>query len=294
MSNLILSVGSLIIGVLATIFVSRYYFRRTIEKNLTPYIQFGSSLFDGVDSSVRELLKISYKGTPVTELLEVQFLIANTGERSIRDVITPLTVTIPDGCTLLDASLLHVSPEGREVSISQTTASVSFEFPILNSNDFFITKLLLQGRANPNDFQFRITVDDLPPTISPVRLTNDMIETGTKREFESSILWIGLLLLFIGSAFIGLIYSLLPLLLYCWDQGIINSFKKNWIPLISTAIAIIPTIVVFVLGHFMIIGAFTNYSFPNRRRFRVPRDFAHDHYRLTGLTGPILFKTDIE
>ena len=87
MNDLVISIGSLIVGVVA----SRYYFKRTVDKSLTPYIHFSSSLFDGVDPSVRESLKIAYKGTPVNELLEIQFLIANTGERSIRDVIHPLT-----------------------------------------------------------------------------------------------------------------------------------------------------------------------------------------------------------
>lgn len=79
MGNLAISLGSLIVGVVATIWVSRYYYKRSTNKALTPYLQFFSSLFDGVDPSVRESLKIAYKGTAVTELLEAQFLIANSG-----------------------------------------------------------------------------------------------------------------------------------------------------------------------------------------------------------------------
>jgi hypothetical protein len=129
MNDLAVSLASLIIGVVATVWVSRYYFKRTTDKSLTPYLQFMSSLFDGVDPSVRESLKIAYKGTAVTELLEVQFLIANTGERPIRDVIAPLTLSIPENCSLLDASLLHISPEGREVEIKHTPDTVVFRFP---------------------------------------------------------------------------------------------------------------------------------------------------------------------
>lgn len=99
MNEFTIAVGSLIVGVLVTIWVSRYYFRRTVDKALTPYIQFASSLFDGVDPAVRESLKISYKGTAVTELLEIQFLVANTGERAIRDVIAPLSVSVPKDWT---------------------------------------------------------------------------------------------------------------------------------------------------------------------------------------------------
>ena len=111
MSGLVTSIASLILGVVATVWVSRYYFKRTVDKALTPYIQFSSSLFEGVDPSVRQALTIDYKGTSVKELLEIQFLIANTGERPIKDLIKPLTLIIPAGCTLLDASMLHIAPD---------------------------------------------------------------------------------------------------------------------------------------------------------------------------------------
>jgi hypothetical protein len=273
MSNLALALGSLLVGVLATIWVSRYYFRRTVAKALTPYIQFFSSLFDGVDPAVRESLKIAYKGTAVTELLEIEFLIANTGERSIRDVIAPLLLSMPNGCKLLDASILHVSPKGREVKINQTETCVSFEFPLLNAGEFFITKLLLQGRASRKDFTFRITVDDLPPTVSPVPLPYDLVETGKKRQFEYGLLWAGLIFLLLGASFAGLIFAHWPSLQECWTKGLIASFRQNWVLLLSSVIAVIPTILLFVVGPMLIVGAFTDFKFPKRRRFRVPEDF---------------------
>ena len=277
MSGLALSIGSLIIGVLATILVSRYYFRRTVTKALTPYVQFFSSLFDGVDPAVRESLKIAYKGMAVTELLEIQFLIANTGERSIRDVIAPLSLSIPNGCKLLDASILHVS-QGRQVKITQAETSVSFEFPLLNASEFFITKLLLQGRATPKDFTFTITVDDLPPTISTVSLPPDLIETSNKRQFEYAQLLIGLVFLLLGASFAGLIFAHWPSLRACWTQGLTVSFRHNWVLLLSSVIAVIPTILLLVLGPMVVVGAFTDFSFPKRRRFRVPEDLRRGLY----------------
>jgi hypothetical protein len=275
MNDLIISIGSLIVGVVATVLVSRYYFKRSVDKSLTPYVQFFSSLFEGVDTSVRDSLKIAYKGTPVNELLEVQFLIANTGERSIRDVIRPLSLAIPAKCSLLDASILHVSPEGREVKISQSEGSVDFGFALLNSGEFFITKLLLHGKATLKDFKFSITVDDLPPTIPAVLLPYNLIESEWKREFEWGLLLLGLILIVIGSALAGLIYTQWPLLLMCWQIGLVTSFPKHWLVMTSSAVGSIPALILLVLGPMVVVGAFTNFSFsfPKRRRFRIPGGF---------------------
>ena len=288
MNDLAISIGGLIVGVVATVLVSRYYFKRTFDKSLTPYVQFDSSLFEGVDPSVRESLKIAYKGTPVNELLEIQFLVANTGERPIRDVIHPLSLAIPTGCSLLDASILHVSPEGRDVKISQTENSVVFTFALLNSREFFITKLLLHGKATLKDFKFSITVDDLPPTIDAVRLPHDLIETETKREFASDLFVIGLIMAVIGSALAGLIYTHWPVLLMCWRTGLIASFPEHWVIMTSSAIIAIPSLILLVVGTMLVVGAFTSFNFglPKRRRFRVPEGFHRRHFYFHGLPVP--------
>jgi hypothetical protein len=112
-------------------------------------------------------LKITYKEKLVDDLLEIQFLIANTGVRAIRDVISPLSVEVPETCSLLDTAILYVSPAERIVRSQIDGRKVIFDFPLLNANEFFIVKLLLQGQAKPKDLKFTITVDDLPPILSP-------------------------------------------------------------------------------------------------------------------------------
>lgn len=270
MNDLAVSLVSLIIGVVATVWVSRYYFKRTTDKSLTPYLQFMSSLFDGVDPSVRESLKIAYKGTAVTELLEVQFLIANTGERPVRDIIAPLALSIPENCSLLDASILHVSPDGRKVVIKHTPHAVEFKFPLLNTGEFFITKLLLQGNAKFEDFKFTVTVDDLPPVLSAVRMPPELIEGERKREFEWGVLVIGSILTVVGAAVAALIYFQWPVLSQSWNQGLLASFRTNWLVLVSSVVAAIPALLLLVAGPMLCVGAFTDFSFPKRRRFRVP------------------------
>jgi hypothetical protein len=280
MNNLALSGGSLIVGVLATMLVSRYYFKRTIAKALTPYLQFHSSLFEGVDSSVRDSLKIAYKGTAVNELLEVQFLIANTGERCIRDLLAPLSLIIPSGCSLLDASVLHVSPEGREVKIAQTAARVELVFPLLNSGEFFITKVLLQGHAEPKDFKFTVTVDDLPPTLDAVLLPPDLIEGERSRHFEWESLVIGLVVLLFACSLAGLIYLQRGVLSMIGHGGVMATFRQNWLVLFSCAVAALPALILFVAGPMFMVGAFTDFSFPRRRRFRVPAAFHRRSFSL--------------
>ena len=277
MNDLAVSLASLIVGVVATVWVSRYYFKRATDKSLTPYLQFMSSVFDGVDSSVREALKIAYKGTAVTELLEVQFLIANTGERPIRDVIAPLTLSIPEGCYLLDASLLHISPEGRQVEIKHTPEAVVFVFPLLNTGEFFITKLLLQGKAKANDFKFTLTVDDLPPVLRAVWIPHDLIEGERKRAFEWELIVTGSILTGMGAAVAALIFLQWPEIAQSWEQGLLMSFKNNWLQLVSSLVAAIPTLLLLVAGPMLCVGAFRDFSFLKRRRFRVPDSLLRGH-----------------
>jgi hypothetical protein len=294
MNDLAVSLASLIIGVVASVWVSHYYFKRTTDKSLTPYLQFMSSLFDGVDPSVRESLKIAYKGTAVTELLDVQFLIANTGERPIRDVLAPLTLSIPENCSLLDASILHVAPEGREVEIKHTPQSVEFRFPLLNTGEFFITKLLLQGKAKSKDFKFAITVDDLPPVLSAVRMPPELIERERKREFEWELLVIGSILTLVGVAVAALIYLQWPILSLSWNQGLFSSFRTNWLILVSSVVAAIPALLLLVAGPMLCVGAFTDFSFPKRRRFRVP-DALHRRHFFRDLPPPeVLAELQVE
>jgi hypothetical protein len=293
MNSFFLSLGSIIVGVIATIWVSNHYFRRSTRKSLTPYIQFYTSVFRGVDPAVREALKIAYKGVPITDLFEIQFLIANTGERSIRDLINPLTLHVPEGSQILDASILHIHPKGRDVSIEVKESDVIFRFPLLNSKEFFITKILLQGEPKKWDFRFSISVDDLPPTLKPKFLTRDLIDTGEKRKFEEGLLVSGFVCLAIGASIAGLIYAQWPIISSLWKDGFLASFKENWLVLICVAIASIASLFLLVLGPMIAIGAFKNFSFPKRERFPVPSDYMQYPFRWHHF-APDIWKSDEE
>lgn len=280
MDNFLTALGSIIVGVIATIWVSNHYFRRSKKKSLTPYIQFSTSVFRGVDPSVRDSLKIEYKEVKINDLYEIQFLVANTGERAIRDIIHPLTLHVPEGSQILDASILHIHPEGREVSISVEGSDTIFGFPLLNSDDFFIAKILLEGEPKDKDFSFSIAVDDLPPILKPRFLPPDLLDTGEKRKFEIGLFIGGFVCLVIGSALAGLIYAQWPTISALWKAGFLITIKGNWLILVCAGIAALPALLLIVIGPMMTIGAFTNFSFPKKRRFPVPSDFIRRPFRL--------------
>jgi hypothetical protein len=274
MDTFLTALASILVGVVATIWVFSHYYRRSTKKSLTPYIQFSTSVFRGVESTLREALKIHYKDVPVTDLFEIQFLIANTGHRPIRDLIEPLTVDAPNGCEILDASILHIHPAERHVHIDATESVNTFRFPLLNADEFFIAKLLLKGQPNAKEFKFRISVDDLPPILKPSFLPPELIDTGEKRTFEKGLFLAGLVVLAIGSAVAGLIYGHWSSIEAIWTDGLLSAVQSHWLIILSASITVLPALILLVIGPMLLIGAFTNFTFPKSRKFPVPSDYA--------------------
>lgn len=79
------------LGIGSTVFVSRYYFNRATDKSLTPFIDYSAYFLKDIDAEVKKDLSIKYQGVEVDELTQMQFLIANNGERPIRDLISLLS-----------------------------------------------------------------------------------------------------------------------------------------------------------------------------------------------------------
>jgi len=171
MLSIALTLVGILIGVIATVIVSRYYYLRSFDKQLTPYIVHSGSVL-GINPSVRELLKVYYKGVEINELFELRIMIANDGQRAIRDCITPLHLTIPASTKVLDFEILYKHPEGRIVELFKEElpeggTRFQLDFPLLNRDEYFLLKILLDNRLEPEELRFEITADDLPPTLEP-------------------------------------------------------------------------------------------------------------------------------
>jgi hypothetical protein len=278
MSELLLAIVSLVIGVAATLIVGRYYFRRTVAKSLTPYLHFSTPLFRGIAPEVRGALHIEYNDQPVEELMEAQFLIANTGERTIHDVIEPLTLALPDGCSLLDASLLHISPADRRITLTKTDREIRFEFPLLNRREFFLVRLLIQGKASPHEFVFTITADDLPPRLRTGFLPPDSVGTSQKQEFSWGGLIAAIVFGIFGAAFAVIIYDSWVSAPHPY-QGFWSFVPQLSWRMIASAVAAIPTIFFTVISVIAFFAAFSGGSFPpTRRMFVLPRSLVRSQY----------------
>ena len=294
MENFLIAIISILIGVAATIFASRHYYRRSVDKELTPFIQLQSNVLSHIDKEVKSDLHIEYKGVKVENLQQLQFLIANTGERAIRDTIKPLRLDLPQDVVIMDAAILYVAPKGREVSlnISNSASSVELNFPLLNKDEFFIFKLLLKGAPSRSDLKFTIVADDLPPQLSIRRLTYNQIEKEEKtdrRGFEFGLFVSG----FVVSAiafFVGVLAHYIKIDSFPAFQN--ESWTwLNTIPFISisSVVGYILTGILALAGAMMIAGSvFGNFEFPRSKKFRLPKEFATAGYGFRGIDEVML------
>ena len=284
MENILIAIISISVGVAATIFASRHYYRRSVDKELTPFMQMQSNVLSHIDKDVKTDLHIEYKGVKVDNLQQLQFLVANTGERAIRDIIKPLRLELPNEVEIMDASLLYIAPEGREVSlaISEPANSIEFDFPLLNKDEFFIFKLLIKGAPERKDLKFSIVADDLPPELEIRRLSYSQIEKEDRsenNEFELGLLVAGLVVLLL-SFFTGILAH------YIQADSFprIESESLAWlnkIPFvaISSIVGYILTGILALLGGMMAVAAiFGDFQFPRSKKFRLPNELAVARY----------------
>jgi hypothetical protein len=287
MNELALSLGSLIVGIVASVWVSAYYFRKGLRKSLTPYVQFYSSPFKGIDPTVKKALEVTYQGTPVDELYEVQFLIANTGDKAIRDLIEPLTFPVPEKCELLDASLLHLDPPELRVEliVCEDRRAFKLNFPLLNSNDFFVLKVLLNGTPKFTELKFTVLVDELPPTLTAQRLNFDAVGTSRKRKVEFSLLAVGALVTMFGLVLFKVIYdSWIPLPRF--EGGVTSFLTQIGFSGVAVRLAVIPAFLLTLFGALMSAAAMFDGSFPpSKKKFVLPEGLAKSHFRFSLIEG---------
>lgn len=265
--------AGIILGIVATILVSRYYFLRSIDKRLSIYGLLNSFVFAGITPDVRKLLQFRFKDKEVNELQQLVFLVANDGERAISNIIEPLTFVIPSDVEVLDASILHRQPEAlqAQIEIETTTASgtrLLLQFPLLNKGEFLIVKLLLSGHISVKDISLSVLADDLPRSLKVQQLPpNSFSDSGYEIEW--------------GLAGIALLILLFPIWVCYWLYLLWNMqpdlFPYPWASYAISAkslLLIVPGVIFlalfFLTGISMLSAAFFNGEFPPSRRPRFP------------------------
>lgn len=266
-----------VIGVIATIIVSRYYFRRSVNTSLGVYGLLNSYVFAGITDDVRTRLHFRFEGREVQELQQLVFLVANDGERPIRAPIRPLCLSVPPSVELLDASIIHRRPEGLEIAITQSAAggkgsSIAFEFPLLNKGEFFVAKLLISGRFPVGDVRFTILAEDLPRSLV-VRATPPAALQDAAFRVDWALASVGSFLILFDAWIARALYTLRAARpeLFPWPW---HSFQLS----LEAASLVVPAFVVLPvvggIGLAMLVGSFFGGEFPPRRgpRFPLPRE----------------------
>lgn len=262
-----------IIGLAATVLVSRYYFNRTVNKHLSAFVTLSNRVFAGVEPAVRNNLEIKYNREDVKELQQIDLVIANDGNRAIRDCIEPLTLRISKPARILDTSVLHRSPSdlGVELSHSQDGSgvpSVCCSFPLLNVGEFFYVKLLLDQHVNSSDISCHILCDDLPR-----RFETKHLPSSATTKSQRSVEWVGV---GIGGSILVALAAHLTVLWNCylakpsifpypWD-----TFQASWGETPALFVNAIGIVIFFALGLTTLIGMGFEDFFDRNPRFPLP------------------------
>lgn len=267
-----------ILGALVTVIAARYYYHRSTSKRLGVFSLLNSFVFDGIAPDVRKQLQFRFQDREVSELQQVLFLVANDGERAIRDVIEPLTLTLPADVEILDASIVHRQPEELKAQIvsiplQPKSTSLALSFPLLNKGEFFVVKLLLSGRFEPS--QLTLLCDDLPRTVRIEPLPPSALREP-KYEFELIPTLIGLGILLVPawvcySAY--LLHTYRPTLFHPIalrpGGAVIDVYALLFLVLGSVIVLLFVGIGLGLMGAGIFGGEFPP---PRGRRFRLPKE----------------------
>jgi hypothetical protein len=271
----------IIIGIAATILVARYYFRRSINKRISVFVTQSNRIFAGIEQEVRKQLAFHYKGKEINELQQINLIVANDGDRAIRDCIEPLTLRLKKSTTILDATVLHREPPDLQIKIAQDRDDnmpiVRCEFPLLNAGEFFMLKLLLDGYIKRSDIECHILVDDLPRSFSAKLLPRSAV-TEPKRKIE----WIGVIM---GLSFLVVVASFSLIL---WNYRTLKpsiwpypwaGFQPSWIETPALTIAAFGLMFMMLIGLVSLIGMGFEDLFSRHPRFPLPEELRGRSYR---------------
>jgi len=183
-----------IFGVVVPIAWDYYSGRKGVSLTLASHSQIISS-----NASV-DGLEIIYKGTKLSSLSKMTFLVENTGSKPIlaSDVVSPIKIEATENSNILDVIVESKKPENLEVMITNSSRSVEVGFSLLNPTDTVLFSLLVDSL----DKEFKATTRIAG--VKDLKVNNEPPKTLT----VWALLWIpvGLLslVLFLAS-FVGFI-----------------------------------------------------------------------------------------
>ena len=130
-----------ILGVVVPIAWDYYSGRKGVSLTLASHSQIISS-----NASV-DGLEIIYKGTKLSSLSKMTFLVENTGSKPIlaSDVVSPIKIETTENSNILDVIVESKKPENLEVMITNSSRSVEVGFSLLNPTDTILFSLLVDS-----------------------------------------------------------------------------------------------------------------------------------------------------
>jgi hypothetical protein len=265
------TIVGIIVGILVTIAVGHYYFKRSVNKRLSVYLVLSNRLFSGIDKKVRQSLRFSLSGKDVKDLHQVEFIVANDGDRAISNCIAPLTLVLPKESVLLDVSILHKSPNNLDVNPvvkEATPTSIAFNVPLLNKGDYFLVKLLVDGHVNTPEIPFSILCDDLPRSLTASWLPTAATDDSTKKVEWVGVI-VGLVFLIFSASFLLIHYRL-----YCvWPSFSPipwASFSPSWVWTPIIVLNCLGVLMLAIFGMILFFGMGFGEVFSRRPRFPLP------------------------
>jgi len=170
----------ILIGWYVSFIISKYYYWISIRKKELTAIAYNIDwILDDLNKEIKEKLLISYSWEEINNMYQIKYIIANTWDFAISNIINPLKLEIPFWWDILDFSIVHIEPDLREVSFKVdkvwNTTFIVFNFQLLNPWEYFIFKALIKwdyyidNEYNKrSNFNFTLTCEDLPPKIESI------------------------------------------------------------------------------------------------------------------------------
>jgi hypothetical protein len=159
--NLLAYLG-LIVGLIGAFASYDVYYRAREVHSLQIVILANSPLVQ-VDKSIASNIKLLYQDKPVSDLLLLQILVENKGNRSIResDYSKPIRFVFPAQAQIIEASVLESKPTYLGMSVTNTENIATLSPVLLNPGDKFEIRFLIANAQStsgeqPFDVEARI------------------------------------------------------------------------------------------------------------------------------------------